>query len=111
MRKKLIDNLNWTVWADDNGKIQQKNIFKYSGKFREGFMEAVKSYDKTKDTAMFIEEVRFALMSAYWAKCEYEVLIKPLFRGAEVKVDIYDQVMMNWDKFIDYVLRSLKTKE
>lgn len=42
-------------------------------------------------------------MYHFWSRCEYEVIIREWCgREAERKVDIYEQLMLNWDRFIDY---------
>ena len=52
----------------------------------------------------FIEQLRKSLMYYFWSKSEYQVLILPWVGEADdIKIDIYDQVMMNWDKFSEYV--------
>lgn len=43
-------------------------------------------------------------MYYFWSKSQYEVLILPwVGKADDIKIDIYDQVMMNWDKFSEYV--------
>ena len=78
---------------------------------------------------VFAEELKNAIQYQYWARCEYEVVITswppyltmeemdrlnkeevregryrvcPEMEIAE-KIDIYDQVRLNWDVFVDYV--------
>lgn len=44
--------------------------------------------------------------SALWCKCEHEVVVGPWigdFEKEGVKVDIYEQIRMNWDLFVEYV--------
>ena len=54
-------------------------------------------------SAHYAPELRHELMYHFWSRCEYEVLIKEWCgREAERKVDIYEQLMLNWDRFIDY---------
>lgn len=42
----------------------------------------------------------------FWSKCEYEIVISPWVgrnkEEAEVKIDIHDQVMLNFNRFVDY---------
>ena len=48
-------------------------------------------------------------MYYYWARSEYEIIIKPwVFEKPEVKVDIYDQVYLNWDRISEYIWNNLK---
>ena len=38
-----------------------------------------------------------------WSKCEYEIILSPLTgRADDIKIDVYDQIMMNFDRFVDY---------
>ena len=56
----------------------------------------------------FAKLIRTALMYQYWARCEYEIILtgwpppNPT-RFKDLKIDIFDQVSMNWDAFIDYI--------
>ena len=83
---------------------------------------------------IFNEEVRRSLLYYYWSKCEWEVVITswpPYVKKEEIdrlnkemmdnpnhyresvnldvgeKIDVYSQVMANWDIFIDYVWNNL----
>lgn len=58
------------------------------------------------DKSEFAEEVRKSLFYYYASKSEYEVLISAWCGGTgkeTVKVDIYEQVRLNWGSFIDYL--------
>jgi hypothetical protein len=64
---------------------------------------------KFKDKDEFAEELRRDLFYYFWAKSEYEILISAWCGSKdtqEVKVDIYSQVMNNFDIFCDYVWNS-----
>lgn len=53
---------------------------------------------------VFSEKLRREAMHYFWSKCEYEIILSPWTgRADNIKMDIYDQIMMNWDKFVDYV--------
>lgn len=53
---------------------------------------------------VFSEKLRREAMYYFWSKCEYEIILSPWTgRADNIKMDIYDQIMMNWDKFVDYV--------
>lgn len=82
--------------------IEPFNIFRHS-RFREEVRDAAKRC-KTKEE--FAKKLRSALMYYYWCKCEWEVLIAPWVDNnstKEIKVDVYQQVMLNWDAFLNYV--------
>ena len=51
----------------------------------------------------------------YWGRCEHEIIIKEwVGREAEEKVDVFDQLMLNWDIFVDhlydYVIELMSSK-
>lgn len=106
----------WYVFINDdfNGKgIGKFNVFN-SVKFRKGLLDIKKKLKKGVELDIK-QEIKNELMYCFWSKSEYEVLIGPLFnRGISEwqKVDVYDQVMLNFDKFADYVISVLpKLKE
>lgn len=42
-------------------------------------------------------------MYYFWSKCEYEIILSPWTgRADDIKIDVYDQIMMNFDSFVDY---------
>ena len=112
MRKKLIDTLEWNVFVEINNEIKTMNIFHLSTRFTEGFERALKNYKKHKDFDSFVKDVKTALMCAYWAKSEYEVVINHWIGRAEGrKIDVYEQVNINWDRFVEYLELKIKVKE
>ena len=102
----MREDMEWKVFYEDfNGKkIDLYNVFDHYS-----FMEAVKdAYKKYKnDFEAFSEEVRRSLQYYFWSKCEWEVIVSswpamPEGKEIEVKIDVYDQVRANWNKFIKY---------
>lgn len=95
--------MEWNVYFHDfNGqKIVTWNIFN-NWRFKESVEELLKNKKLNKEE--FSEKLRLKLMYNFWSKVEYEVIISP-YRGEgnDVKIDIYDQVMLNFYKFVDYV--------
>ena len=97
--------LTWNVYIGDfNGrKIEVYNIFDH-GSF---YNDCLKNKRKNgKDRDVFFEEMRKDLMYYFWSKCEWEIILqhwpsRPDFR--DLKIDVYDQVRLNWDAFTDYV--------
>ena len=95
----------WNVYVEDFNARRMKtyNIFRH---FR--FSEDVKKiYKKHKDDFdSFAEEIRRSLMYYFWSKSEWEIILTSWPKRdnfEEKKVDVYDQVMQNWDVFIRYV--------
>ena len=93
--------MKWAVYyhAVNSDEIKTFNIFEHCG-FREKFRDAVKKY---KDKESFADELKSCLVYHFWSKCEWEVVVSAWCGGsAEIKIDVYDQVMSNWDVFVDY---------
>ena len=55
----------------------------------------------------FADRLRRNLMYYFWSRCEHEIIVSswPYTEIAATKVDIYQQVMLNWEVFLDYVWR------
>lgn len=86
-------------------EIRIVNIFEHSG-FKKDTETAL---EKCKTKEEFAETIRGDLFYRFGSKCEWEVLIKPWCGGSdktEKKVDVYQQIMWNWDIFIDYLWES-----
>ena len=99
--------LKWNVYYHDINaqKITTFNIFDH-WKFAE---DVQKSLNKFKDKDEFAEHLRGDLFYYFGSKCEYEVLIAAWIGGRDtddIKVDIYTQVMNNWNVFVEYVWES-----
>ena len=95
----------WNVFVAkfSNDRPERFNIFEHHS-FREG---CNKAFAECKhDKATFAEEVKHELMYYYWSKYEWEVIISPFTANPKddecAKVDVYSQVMLNWDRFFEY---------
>ena len=101
--------LTWNVYVGDfnNSRIVTDNVFDNSG-VMEDLRKAVKKFPEKED---FAEAVRKSLMYHYWSKCEWEIILSnwpPSERMREEKIDVYDQVRLNWPVFIDYLWENRK---
>lgn len=98
-------NLSWYVYRQDanSGKIEPWDIFGH-WRFRQDIIELLKRLDENTDRADFAKDVKSNLMYYFWSKAEYEIILKNwIGKNCEIKIDVYDQVMLNFDKFIDYL--------
>ena len=126
--------LEWNVFRHDinNKKIVKYNVFDHSS-----FLASVKKLRMDKNTfseqlrreAQYYfwskseHEVVIASWPVYISMDEYERITKELtaienrdrgFRVVNVcptvgsKIDIYEQLMLNWDNFVEYVWNYLK---
>lgn len=90
----------WNVFIVDD-EVKQFNIFDHSHFFK----ECCKAFAECKhDKDVFAKMVESELRYWYWSKCEWELIISGFVRNnIERKIDVYEQVMLNWDRFIDYL--------
>ena len=96
--------MEWNVFYHNvnSQEIITLNIFEHGG-FAKDVEKHLKKY---ADKEAFVKELKSSLMYFFWSKSEYEIIISPWCGGRNTKdkkVDIYSQVMLNWDKFVDYV--------
>lgn len=95
--------LEWNVFYYDinSKKIRVANILDHNGLCK----DIEKALHKCKNRDDFAENVRLSLMYYFWSRSEWETVIHPWIGddNAAIKVDIYWQVRMNWDRFIDYL--------
>lgn len=95
----------WNVYVGNfNGRcIETYNIFRHC-RFFDDVKRIYKKYKNDFDK--FSEEIKRSLMYYFWSKCEWEITLgswPPRDNFQDEKIDVYDQVMMNWDVFIKYV--------
>lgn len=100
-------NVNWYVYRHyfNENKIKPFNIFDH-WKFNE---DVHKELLICNNKAEFATKVRSHLFYYFCSKCEYEVLVSPWIGNREkgiIKIDIYDQVMMNFNGFVDHIWSS-----
>lgn len=101
--------LEWNVYIGDfnNRRIEVHNIFDHWSFYN----DCLKNKKKNgKDREAFFEEMRKDLMYYYWSKCEWEIILQhwPTREDFhDLKIDVYDQVRLNWDAFTDYVWAHL----
>lgn len=99
-----MTNMVWNVYYHNfnQNKIEIYNIFDH-----DGFNKVVKEIlckHQTKEE--FAGELLMELSYCYWSRAEWETVIKPWCGGGDyegIKIDVYQQVMLNWDLFVDYV--------
>lgn len=96
--------LNWNVYHYNQSidTIEPFNVFSYWRFYR----AVLDIFNKSTRWHMdeFEELIEKEAMYCFWCKAEYEVFITDCFiSDSQKKVDIYDQLKLNWDRFIDYL--------
>ena len=98
--------LEWNVYRFNinKQKIEVFNIFDHYS-FKEYVKKALIKYENSRDE--FSKLLKAELRYYFWCKAEHEVIVTCWVGGdrekVNKKIDIYDQMMMNWDKFVDYI--------
>lgn len=83
-------------------KIKTFNVLRENGYV----MDCIRGYKKNMSRKEFNKELNADCMSMYWCRCEYEVIISAWAGGdAEKKIDVYQQLKMNWDIFSEICWR------
>lgn len=124
--------LVWNVFNECNGEICPLNIFEYNYKFLEDLLTVKRKHkDNFEEFAEHVRKSlqcyywsksEYETVITTWPpyieseelnrlnkeKHEREIRNRPFYRDAvnlttRHKIDIYTQIMMNWDRFIDYI--------
>ena len=102
--------LHWNVYIENanRDKIEVYDIFQFRC-LEEDLKQIKREYKDNKKE--FEERVRSQLMYHFWSKCEWETvltaLINPKDKTIEKKIDVFNQIELNWKVFIDYVWENL----
>ena len=101
--------LEWYVYLEDINKriIITYNVFNHYS-FCEDLKKIIKKYKTIED---FSKELKRICMYYFWSKCEYEIILTcwPKWdKFKEEKIDVYSQLNLNWDKFVNYIWDNKK---
>ena len=103
-------DLKWNVYKYNfnTKKIELFNVFQHD-RFSESLKKLLKKYKNKSD---FSEQLKKELMYYFWCKYEYEIIISsfPYKENNEIKVDIYSQIMNNYNLFVDYIWNKKEKK-
>lgn len=85
----------------NRGEVEATNIFDH-WKFDEDVQADLRRCQRKSD---FAERLRRNLFYYFGSKCEHEIIVSswPYTDKAACKIDIYQQVMLNFEIFCDYV--------
>ena len=112
----MENKLKWNVYICNQNKrhIEEFNIFDH-----QKFLESINSYKNAHSNTLpkmedFCYFLKNELMYYFWGKCEYEVILSswpPDEKCSDIKVDVFQQIMLNFDKFSVYVYEYLFMNE
>lgn len=95
--------MEWNAFVVRNNELVQMNIFNHCG-FLKDAKKACEQYGENK--TLLMDEIAHELQYWFWCRCEHEVIVSPWPPGRgdlEWKIDVYQQVQMNWKAFCEYV--------
>lgn len=124
--------LEWNVYVKEQEAICVRNVFDLSSRFNDSLDKLRKEYFKSHlgDFEWFSKELKSIAMYSYWGKCEYEIGLTSwpsyvtreavknvedtlsgniaLFPKIYEKIDVYNQLKLNWNQFAKYVFDNIK---
>lgn len=97
--------LEWNVYVSNyNSKnIEVYNIFNH-WKFLEDCVKIKKKSKNNKEE--FSDKIKQSLMYYFWSKYEWEIILShwpPTKNFNEKKIDVFSQINLNWNQFVDYL--------
>ena len=99
--------LVWNVFLSD---INKKEIINYNVFNHYNFYNDLKKELKIiENKEEFDERLKRLCHYYFWSKCEYEIVLEcfPEWdKFKKKKVDVYSQLELNWDKFVNYILEN-----
>ena len=109
--KRRRKRLNWKAiyYNRCSDTIDVFNVFNHTS-FAEDVQKDLKECE-TKDE--FADRLRRSLQCYFWCKSEWEIVIQPWCGGENAtdrKVDVYWQVLNNWEHFLEYVWNTKPKK-
>ena len=100
--KKTPDPI-WHVYIIRNESLEKFNVFQ-SVSFLEGLKKCFKKYKN--DIEKLKQKIESCAIYSFWSKYEYEILISSeKSEDKKSKIDVYNQLLLNWDAFVEYTLK------
>ena len=96
--------LEWNTILYDHDNIRIYNVFNNAY-----FSEAITNIMHTPKLSRteISDNIRRKAQWQFWGRCEYEHVISswpPYDADKGYKVDVFEQLTLNWDRFIDYII-------
>lgn len=91
------------IAARDKNEIQFYNVFHHAA----FCCEVAKTSMRRISRQQFSEMIKKYAHYYFCCKSEWEIVVSD-WLGLEEKIDVYAQLEMNWEQFIDYILKNKK---
>ena len=98
----------WNVLAarGSQDKIEPYNVFHHAW-FCERLAQIL--MERRHKIGLF-NEIKILARSCFWCRYEFEIIVSDWPRQYnEEKIDAYTQLEMNWEQFINYIIKNKKT--
>lgn len=104
-----MKKLEWYAFYQESNT----NKLKYANVLYDRLIDNVKKLiRKNADYDEIKKEIDISLMSRYWSRCEYEVVVSNWAgKDFEQKIDVYYQLQPNLDRITEYVIRELAPRK
>ena len=100
MKNKSDTDFKWNVWIwnFNNDILEQYDVVPML--LRE--LKSLRKEDFPMNKRSMDKELKTWAQYYFWSRCEYEMIVQDFHKkDNEEKVDVYDQLMLNWDTFSD----------
>ena len=105
-------NLIWYAFMQEPNSSNLYYINVLGTDFAEDILKRLKSKNKNIHISSYTdlkEVVKAELMSKYWSRCEYEILVTNwIGKEMEQKIDVWFQLEPNLDRIVDYIMQQLR---
>lgn len=107
----MTNSFNVLIWDINNDELIHYDIIPYllrqynKTKKMDSYKETPESRDE------FREFVKNEARYQWWSRCEYEILVSDWPKhGKEIKIDVYDQVLMNLNIITDIIINIIENE-
>ena len=106
----MKNKLEWYAIMIDLNSNKVKYINVLNESITDFTLKKLKKYKEINYNDVKVELSR-SLMSIYWSRVEYEILVKDLFKDGETKIDVWYQLEPNIDRITEYFINNTKLKK
>ena len=101
-RKKEVLKFNVLIYDFNSKKVKSYDIMPYLRRCYKEWADKPSTFEEFKK--FILEECR----CQFWSRCEYELVVNSFPESKEIKIDIYQQIMMNIDLITKILMEEVK---